>query len=290
MTYVPRCVGTRGGSPLLCSQMALSTFGTSALRTDMATAPSPAEIFDRATAEGERRLDQSLVELVATSFIAGFTIVFGIAALGIVRALIEPAFGAIGHVAGALAFGIGLVLLVVGRAELFTENFFDPVATATDDPDSLLVGPLLRLWSITFVLNLVGGGLFVVVLSVEGAMPMGTAETLATVAEEMAHREALARFGSAIVGGALVALLSHTLVAVDGSGSRIAMAYSVGFLLALGPFDHVIVTVLHAFFGLLVGADVSPFGLAGLTAVATAGNLVGGLGLVTMTHVAQAKG
>lgn len=39
--------------------------------------PSPAEIFDRAAEEGERRLDQSRLELAATSFIAGFTIVFG---------------------------------------------------------------------------------------------------------------------------------------------------------------------------------------------------------------------
>ena len=38
-------------------------------------APDPAEIFHRAVEEGERRLDQSLLELVSTSFIAGFTIV-----------------------------------------------------------------------------------------------------------------------------------------------------------------------------------------------------------------------
>ena len=36
--------------------------------------------------EGERRLDQSLLELVATSFIAGFTIVFGMAALSLAHA------------------------------------------------------------------------------------------------------------------------------------------------------------------------------------------------------------
>jgi len=40
--------------------------------------PDPAGIFDRAVAEGERRLDQSTLELVSTSFIAGFTVVFGV--------------------------------------------------------------------------------------------------------------------------------------------------------------------------------------------------------------------
>jgi len=104
-------------------------------------APDPDEIFDRAVEEGERRLDQSLLELTATSFIAGFTIVFGIAALGVVDALVEPRFGDVAHIAGALAFGVGVVFLVVGRTELFNENFFDPAAKAIDEDGSWLLGP-----------------------------------------------------------------------------------------------------------------------------------------------------
>lgn len=81
----------------------------------VAVAPSPSEIFDRAVEEGERRLDQSLLELVATSFIAGFTIVFGFAALGIVHALVKPEFGEVATIAGALAFGVGVVFCVTHR-------------------------------------------------------------------------------------------------------------------------------------------------------------------------------
>jgi formate/nitrite transporter FocA (FNT family) len=69
-----------------------------------------------------------------------------------------------------------------------------------------------------------------------------------------------------------------------------ALAYVVGVLLTLGPFDHVIVTVLHVLFGVFLGADVALGALATTTAVVTAGNLVGGLGLVTLSHVAQVKG
>ena len=68
------------------------------------------------------------------------------------------------------------------------------------------------------------------------------------------------------------------------------MAYFVGFLLAVGPFDHVVVTVLHVFFGILFGVPIGFETLAMVTVVATAGNLVGGVGLVTLSHVAQAKG
>ncbi|GAB3681678.1 formate/nitrite transporter family protein [Salinarchaeum chitinilyticum] len=252
--------------------------------------PTPAAIFDRAVEEGNRRIEQPLLELVATSFIAGFTIVFGIVALGIVESIVEPQFGAVAKLGGALAFGVGLVFLVVGRTELFNENFSDPAAAAIERPDTWLLRPLLRLWSLTFVFNLAGGCLFALVFAVDGALPPGAGEALSRYATETAHRGAGTWFTRGIAGGALLSLLSFLLAAVEGDGSRIALAYVVGVLLALGPFDHVVVTVLHVYLGMLYGANVGLGTLAFLTVVVTAGNLLGGLGLVTFTHAAQAKG
>ena len=81
----------------------------------MPVAPSPGEIFDRAVEEGKRRLDQSLLELAATSFIAGFTVVFGIVTLGIVHTLVEPHSGELAQIAGALGFGLfAYVFAIVG--------------------------------------------------------------------------------------------------------------------------------------------------------------------------------
>jgi len=60
---------------------------------------------------------------------------------GVVDALVEPRFGDVAHIAGALAFGVGVVFLVVGRTELFNENFFDPAAKAIDEDGSWLLGP-----------------------------------------------------------------------------------------------------------------------------------------------------
>jgi len=256
----------------------------------MPVGPTPLEIFQRAVEEGQRRLDQSTLELVSTSFIAGFTIVFGMAALGAVEALVEPQFGDAATVAGALTFGIGVVFLVVGRAELFNENFFDPVATAVDHDDAWLVGSLVRLWTLTLVFNFVGGGLFSFVVAVDGALPAGSGHALRTVAARIAGRTPLTVFASAIIGGALVSLLSFMLEAVDSVGSQITLAYSVGFLLALGPFDHVVVTGLHVFLGLLFGAQIELGQLAVVLGVGTAGNVVGGVGLVTLSHVAQVWG
>ncbi|NIB99574.1 formate/nitrite transporter family protein [Halobacterium sp. R2-5] len=253
----------------------------------MASAPDPAEIFDRSVDEGERRLTQSTGELAATSFIAGFTVVVGIAALGVTHAMVD---GEVARIAGALAFAPALVFLVVGRTELFNENFFDPTAAAVDSDDGWLVRPLLRLWVFTFVFNFIGGALLAAFVAIEGALPAGSAEALATVGAEIAHREAHGVFGSAVLGGTIVAMLSFLLQAVDSSGSRIALSFMVGFLLALGPFDHVVVTGLHLLFGMLFGAAIGYGELVTTTAVSLAGNVVGGLGLVTVSHVEQVRG
>ncbi len=114
----------------------------------------------------------SALELTTTAFIAGTTIVFGMAAMGVVESLAIPRLGdELGRLLGALGFALGVVFLIVGRTELFTENFFGPVAATIDDDGRW--SALLRLWMVTLVLNLVGGAVLVAVLTIDGALPEG---------------------------------------------------------------------------------------------------------------------
>ena len=257
----------------------------------MAVAPSPEEIYERAEREGARRLDMSGLEKVSTAFIAGVIIVFGIIALGIAEHLIAPALGdGPGKLVGALAFAIGLVFLVVGRSELFSENFFDPVAIAIDRGDRSAWGRLAALWGITLALNLVGGCVMVAILAVDGTLPSGAHDVLATVAEEIVGKGGLATFTRGIAAGTLITLLSYLLHAVDTVGSRIALAYLVGFVLALGPFDHVVVSGLHLLFGVWLGGDVTYGDIGRTILLSGSGNLIGGVVLMTLTHTAQVRG
>ena len=231
----------------------------------------------------------SPLDQVATSFIAGVTIVFGIVALGVVEALVEPDLGSgVAHVAGALGFGIGVVFLVVGRTELFSENFFDPVATAIEG--DRLWGRLGRLWVTTLVLNLVGGATLVAVLTVPGALPGDSAAALVRMAEEITAKAWPATLARAVLAGGLVTLLSYMMSAVNSVVARILVAYMVGVFLALGPFDHVVVSALHVLFGVWLSDAVAYSGLVANIALATVGNVVGGLLLITLTHTAQVKG
>lgn len=255
------------------------------------TEPAPTEIYSRAESEGERRLSMPPLEQVSTGFIAGVTIVFGIVALATSQSLTEHVMGAgPGKLIGALAFGIGLVFLIIGRSELFTENFFGPVAAAIDRRQASAWVRLVRLWAIILVLNLLGGAVMTAVFVVEGALPSGAHDVLVKVAEEITAKSGLATFMRAIAAGTLLTLLSYLLHAVNSAGSRIMLAYLAGVFLALGPFDHVVVTALHLLAGLWLGADVTYPELGIHILLVAVGNLIGGLLLMTLTHTAQVKG
>ena len=256
----------------------------------MAVAPQPKEIYQRAAEEGRRRLSMSSLELVSTGFIAGVTICFGIVALGVAEALVEPDLGAgPAALAGALAFAIGLVFLIVGRTELFTENLFDPVAAAVEEQGRRPWERLVWLWGVTLVLNLVGGLVIVGLLTVDGALPGDAPHALIGIAEEIAGKSWTATLARAVLAGALITLLSYMLEAVNSVTARILVAYLVGFFLALGPFDHVIVSALHLMFGVWLGGPVDYGDVAANIGLSTVGNLAGGLLLITLTHTAQAK-
>lgn len=257
----------------------------------MAVAPSPEDIYDSAKQEGHRRLYMPPLEQLSTGFIAGVTIVFGITALGVTEALAEPDLGTgPARILGALAFATGLVFLVVGRSELFTENFFDPVAAAIDDGRAAAWLRLLRLWVLILALNLVGGAVLVAVMTVEGALPAGAADALTKVAEENATNSPAATLARAVLAGALLTLLSYMLHAVNSVRGRISVAFMVGFLVALGPFDQVVVSALHLLFGVWLSNAVTYADLGSNIALSAAGNVLGGLLLITLTHTAQVKG
>lgn len=255
----------------------------------MSTAPSPEDIYQRAEAEGRRRMQMPALEQSATGFIAGVTIMFGIVALGVVAALLEPRFGPeVAKLGGAVAFGVGVVFLVVGRSELFSENFFGPVAAAIDEQGSGVWARLARLWIATLVLNLIGGAILGGIMTVEGALPAGAGDALIKAAEEIAGKPWSATLARAVLAGALVTLLSYMLHACNTVAARIMVAYIVGVVLALGPFDHVVVSVLHLLMGVWLG-DVAPGAVAQNLGLATVGNVVGGLLLITLTHTAQVR-
>ncbi|HEY1538333.1 MAG TPA: formate/nitrite transporter family protein [Solirubrobacteraceae bacterium] len=255
----------------------------------MDTAPEPHEIFERTRDEGRRRLQRSRLELTSTALVAGFDVVFGIIALATISAALTPHFGPdVGHAAGALGFGIAFVFIVVGRSELFTENFLVPVTALRGGSISKV--KLAQLWLISPVFNIVGGTALVLIVSVHGVLPHGSGASMVRIAEAAHANGVSTAFCSAIVGGALITVMTWLVEGVGSIGGRIVCAWIGGMLLTLGSFDHVIVVTLEMIFGMRAGADIGVLDVLQNFGVAAAGNMIGGLLFVTLTRTGQAIG
>ncbi len=149
---------------------------------------------------------------------------------------------------------------------------------------------LAELWALSPVCNIVGGTLLILIVSVHGVLPEGTGDVMVKLAEGFDDNDVLTAFCSAIVGGALITVMTWLVEGVGSIGGRIVCAWIGGVLLTLGSFNHVIVVTLEMIFGLRMGADVGGLDVAQNFVVAAAGNMLGGLMFVTLTRTGQAIG
>jgi formate/nitrite transporter FocA (FNT family) len=197
-------------------------------------------------------------------------------------------FGEAARVPGAVAFGVAFVFLIVGRGELFTENFLVPIAGLERRSRRSWL-KLLELWTISPIFNIVGGTIIVVVASTHGVLPRGTGTPILDAAYRIHANHLLALFLSAVLAGALITGMTWFVEGQASMGVRIVVAWIAGAILALGTFNHVIVVTLELIFAKRFGADFPWIFVLGNLGLATVGNMVGGVGLVTLNRFTQAR-
>ncbi|MFL5945876.1 MAG: formate/nitrite transporter family protein, partial [Gaiellaceae bacterium] len=114
-------------------------------------------------------------------------------------------------------------------------------------------------------------------------------EPFVTLADNIGDRSTLPSLLSALMAGALMTVMTWFVEgAADSLGVRIVMAWIVGAVIALGTFNHAIVSTIELVFGMRYGADVDVSQLLANLVIAVAGNLAGGLMFVTFVRSVQA--
>lgn len=237
----------------------------------------PQSTFERTVDEGARRLRRSVPSLLATGAVGGIDVSTGVFGL----LLVSHETGS--TLLGALAFSIGFIALELGRAELFTENFLLPVSALAAGRSR--VRAVFRLWGGTLVMNLAAGWVMIGVI-------MGAAPELHDTAVEVGrHFPEMGigwrSFASAVLGGAVITLMTWLTHGTESVPGRLVAAVSAAFLLAGGHLAHAIVASLEMFAALQAGAPFGYLDFLGFLAWASLGNMVGGLGLVTVLRLVQ---
>jgi formate/nitrite transporter FocA (FNT family) len=253
------------------------------------SARPPHEIWEESLDEGERRLDRRLPGLAATAFAGGADVLFGVIVLSVTAGALAAVLPeSLAHVIAAATFGIGFAFITLGRAELFTENFLIPVGAVYAGRAS--VRALLRMWLVTLVLNFVGLALFAAVFSVKGVLTPEALTAAGKGADVLTDRTFLPALLSAIAAGTVMTLFTWVVAAADSSIARIAASLLVGFVLIAPSLNHAVVGFGEVVFAQLAGTASSDLGdLVRNTAIAIAGNLIGGVGLVFSIRLAQVR-
>jgi formate/nitrite transporter FocA (FNT family) len=252
--------------------------------------PEPHAIWNSGIEEGKRRLDRGSAALVATGIVGGFDVLVGIlivcvgiGALGAVMPA-EPA-----HFIASLFFGIAFVHIVLGRSELFTENFLIPVSAVLDRKKGVL--SLGRLWALTLLGNLVALAILALIFSRAGVVPPETRTAAGKLANTVVDRDVLPALLSAIIAGIVMTTFTWMAAAAETDVARVIVALLIGFVLIAPSLNHAVVGFGEMTFGMASDETHATWSQLGYHfAIAVGGNLIGGLLFVASARLVQARG
>lgn len=251
---------------------------------DSIDAYAPAEIAERAENAGVAKASLGTVPTLVLAVLAGAFIAFGAMLYVMVTTDSGLGFGP-ERLLGGVAFSLGLILVLIGGAELFTGNSLIVFAWA----DGKITGPrVLRNWGLVYAGNFVGATAtaFMVHWSgIHGLSDGAVGATAMRIAETKLALGPLEAFIRGILCNVLVCLAVWLCFAARTVASKIlAIVFPISAFVALG-FEHSIANMYLIPTGWLAGSDlVTLDGYAVGLVIVTAGNVIGGGVLVALVY------
>jgi formate/nitrite transporter len=244
----------------------------------------PAQVARLVEQVGVRKATLPAVQTLALGVLAGAFIAFGAMAFTLAMTGSGAGLGP-ARLLGGLAFSLGLILVVIGGAELFTGNNLIVMAWAERKVTSR---QLLRNWALVYFANLAGALGSALMMSWSGALTLGDG-AVALTAIRIAEAKVALGFGQAFWRGVLCNVLVCLAVwlcfaAHDVAGKILAIVFPIAAFVALG-FEHSVANMYLLPIGWLAGAKaVTLAGCLGNLVPVTLGNIVGGGLLVAAVY------
>ena len=255
---------------------------------------SPSEISEKVEKVGVVKAHLKTWQSLMLGMLAGGFIGLGALYYTLVVSDTQLSF-AVSRVLGGMTFSLGLILVVVGGAELFTGNNLLVMAWAER---KITTTELLRNWVLVYVANAIGAmGLAVIVyFSHHAGMNQGA---VATAYVKIAAAKTALPFAEAFLKGVLCNLLVCLAVWMALAGRSvtdkvIVIVFPISAFVAAG-FEHSVANMYFIPLGIMlkndggVPADVNTAtldwaGFAGNLLPVTLGNIVGGSVMVALVY------
>jgi formate transporter len=260
-------------------------------------APLPSEMARACEAAGVAKAERDAASLVVLGVLAGAFIALGAVFMTVVvTGAGDLPWGVVRLLAG-LTFSLGLILVIVGGAELFTGDALMVIAYASG---RITLPALLRAWALVYVGNIggaVGAAMLLFLAGFHGFNAGAVGKTALAIASSKAALPTVQLFFLAVLCNVLVCLAVWMSFAARSTTDKVVVIVPPIAAFVAAGFEHSIANLFFLPYGLAIQAWAGPdfwaaigqdAGATTLTvsatlhniAIATIGNLIGGSLLV----------
>jgi formate/nitrite transporter FocA (FNT family) len=244
--------------------------------------PRAQVLYEAIRLEGEHELKRPFAALAWSGLAAGLSMGFSFVAMGLLHQRLPDTDWS--KLVIALGYGVGFLIVIVGRQQLFTENSLTPIIPLLQARNGTTLLKVCRLWGIVLVSNLLGTLAFAFVLQRTTVFDSSAARAFAELGREVMAGNFWSHFVRAIFAGWLIALMTWMLAGAD---ARAFIVMVMTYLIGLGQLSHVIAGSCEALFSVFNGDATFGEYLSRFLAPACLGNMLGGVALVTLLSHAQ---
>jgi formate/nitrite transporter FocA (FNT family) len=263
------------------SREAETTAGAAQVQQELER-PTAIQIYAQVAKNARRELRRPARSLAISGLAGGITM--GLTGLATAIARAELGTGGFGHFVSTLLYPIGFIAVILGRAQLFTENTLYPVALVLSERRHYWA--TLRLWTIVLVFNCLGTLAFAALAVRTDALQPRYVDSLAAIGVEIVNHSVSGIFWSAIIGGWIIALVAWLVSGSHSISGSMLLIWLLAFVVGLGHFAHCIASsgeVLSA----VLHHQLPAMSYFRWLWPAVLGNIVGGVGLVTLLEYGQ---
>ena len=244
---------------------------------------SPAEITEIWINNGIKKANLSVGKMLVLGMLAGAYIGFGANVFVLATAAGgDPFQSMVAKLIGAALFPVGLMMVILCGAELFTGNNLLTLALMDK---KITAGKMLKNWVIVYIGNLIGSVLLAFVLAKSGLFADAAGERAMAIA---ASKTSIPFMPAVLrgIGCNVLVVLACWLQA--GAKDMIGKIFAIWFpimMFVFAGFEHSVANMTYIPLGIFLGADVSwgAFFLANLVPV-TIGNLIGGAVVIPFAY------
>ena len=242
---------------------------------------SPQEIYQNYVTVAKNKTSAAWYKTLILAVFAGAFIAFGAAASTASSATLA---GSWATVVKSAVFPVGLILVVICGAELFTGNCLLIAPAVGKD---IKITSLLKNWGIVYGGNLIGGVLIAVIVVYGGTQSVAIKEACITVAANKCNMNFGLALLRAIPCNMLVCLAVWAAMSSKSVAGKILAIFFPIFAFVACGFEHSVANMYYLTAGLLSGsAEGLNIGNAVLCLISTTlGNIIGGALIALSMHL-----